>query len=89
MAQPADADDTNAIAWFGAGGLEGFVRGGSCAHQRAGVDALDGLRDRIDETGINDSIITESALVSIGEGEPLSFGAVLAIARSARFAMAT
>ena len=87
MAQPADADDTNAIAGLRASGFECFVGGSSCAHQRSGMDALDGLRDRIGETGIDDAIVAESSLVGVGEGESSSFRAVLTVARCAYLAM--
>jgi hypothetical protein len=80
MAQSADADYTNAITGLRASGVKRFVCRCSCAHQRPGVDAFDGLRNRIGKPRIDDAIVTESALVSVGEGESSSFGAVLAIA---------
>jgi hypothetical protein len=44
------------------------------------MNALDGLRDRIGETGIDDAIVAESSLVGVGEGESSSFRAVLTVA---------
>ena len=89
MTQPTNSNNTNAITWLGAGGFECFVSRSASAHQWAGVYALDGFRDWIGKTGVDDTIVAESTLIGIGESEPTSFGAVLAIARSARFAMAT
>ena len=80
MAQPADADNANPITGFCASGVECFVGGFSCAHERTSVNAFDGLRNWISKTGVDDAIVTESALVSVGESKSSSLGAVLAIA---------
>jgi hypothetical protein len=73
MAQSADADYTNAISGLGAGCFECLVSGSSCTHQRAGVDALDGLRNKIGKPRIYYAIVAEGALVEVGESEPTGF----------------
>jgi hypothetical protein len=46
--------------------------------------ALDGVRDRVYESRVDDAKRAERTLVGVGEGKPTCFGAVLTVARRAR-----